>query len=194
VPERPAPPPSPRAPVGSQRPDVGGVPPQPGIPRPPVRGGRPEPTPPQRGPVTAPVAGTRFTVSIDGRDIAVARVSSPQLLVDRESLQLESLGDRLPSVWSGAPATGAVVLERAFDGDTTFYAWRRRAATHDVKAQHAATLDVQITVLDAAGTEVGALLLQRAWPVRWSGPALDANEPHVALESLELVYADLLMR
>jgi phage tail-like protein len=167
---------------------------QPGIPRPPQGGARPPQEPPQRGPSSGPIAGTRFTVSIEGRDVAVARVSPPHLLVDRGSLQLESLGDRHPLVWSGGPASGAVVLERAFDGDTTFYAWRRRAATHDVKAQHAATRDVEVAVLDAAGEVVATMLLHRAWPVRWSGPALDANEASVATESLELVYADLLMR
>lgn len=191
MPERPAPP-------GLGRPGIPGRAspsiPEPGIPRPPQRGGAPTSPPPERGPVTGPIAGTRFTVSIDGQDVAVARVSSPQLPADRDSLRLESLGDRLPLAWSGAPACGAVVLERAFDGDTTLYAWRRRAATHDVEAQHAATRDVQITVLDAAGAVVATVLLQRAWPVRWSGPALDANDAQVATESLELIYADLLVR
>lgn len=191
MPERPAPP-------GLGRPGIPGRAspsiPEPGIPRPPQRGGAPTSPPPERGPVTGPIAGTRFTVSIDGQDVAVARVSSPQLPADRDSLRLVSLGDRLPLAWSGAPACGAVVLERAFDGDTTLYAWRRRAATHDVEAQHAATRDVQITVLDAAGAVVATLLLQRAWPVRWSGPALDANDAQVATESLELIYADLLVR
>jgi phage tail-like protein len=165
----------------------------PGVARPPQRGGVVT-TAPDRGPVTAPTAGTRFTVTIDGRELSVARVSAPELLADRSSLQLESLGDRLPLVWSADPASGAVVLERAFDGDTTLYAWRRRAATHDVKAQHAATRDVEIVVRDAAGTDIATLLLHRAWPVRWAGPALDANEASVAVESLELVYADLLLR
>jgi phage tail-like protein len=63
-----------------------------------------------------------------------------------------------------------------------------------VEAQQAATQDVQISVLDTAGAVVATLLLQRAWPVSWSGPALDANEARVATESLELVYADLLVR
>lgn len=191
MPERPAPPGLGRSGIpGRPSPSI----PEPGIARPPQRGGAPTPPPPERGPVTGPVAGTRFTVSIDGQDLAVARVSSPQLPADRDSLRLESLGDRLPLAWSGAPACGAVVLERAFDGDTTLYAWRRRAATHDVEAQHAATRDVQITVLDAAGAVVATLLLQRAWPVRWSGPVLDANDAQVATESLELIYADLLVR
>jgi phage tail-like protein len=189
----PAPPSAPDVPGRPHRPVVRDPVLQPGIPRPPQRDVA-QPQPPARGPVTAPVAATRFTVTIDGRELAVARVSAPQLEAERGSLLLESLGDRTPLVWSGRPATGAVVLERAFDGDTTFYAWRRRAATHDLKAQHAATRDVEIAVLDPAGHEVAVLALHRAWPVRWSGPALDANEAHVATESLELVYADLLLR
>jgi phage tail-like protein len=192
VPDRPAPPPTPGVPGGPPRATPRDPVPQPGIPRPPTRGVAPPP--PQRGPVTSPVAATRFTVSVDGHELAIARVSAPQLETERDSLQLESLGDRHPLVWSGRPAAGAVVLERAFDGDTTLYAWRRRAATEDVKAQHAATRDVRITVLDPAGSEVATLLLHRAWPVRWSGPALDANTAHIAVESLELVYADLLLR
>lgn len=181
-------------PGGRLRPVPRGPGPPPGIPRPPQRGVAPPPPAAERGPVTAPFSATRFTVSIEDRDIAVARVSAPELTVDRDSLQLESLGDRQPLVWSGGPAAAALVLERAFDGDTTLYAWRRRAATTDVKAQHAATRDVSITILDAAGTEVSVLVLHRAWPVRWSGPALDANEATIATESLELVYADLLLR
>lgn len=187
MPQRPAP----RSGRESLRLDLPG---EPLVPRPPVRGEGPTSAPEDRGPVATPFAGTRFRVTIDGRDIAVARVSAPHLPADRESLRLESPGERQPLVWSGDPAGGAVVLERAFDGDTTFYAWRRSAATHDVEAQHAATRDVHVTVLDDAGAQVATMLLHRSWPVRWTGPALAANEAHVAVESLELVYADLLMR
>jgi phage tail-like protein len=143
--------------------------------------------------VAEPTSTARFTVHVDGREISVARVSAPTLAADPASLTARPVPrdpDRV--IWSGKPQRGTVVLARAVDGDRTFYDWRRAALAADQRSHEGATRNVEVSILDAAGREpVLAYRLVSAWPVRWSGPALDALEASVAHEELELVYHDL---
>jgi phage tail-like protein len=84
------------------------------------------------------------------------------------------------------------VLGRASDGDRTLSEWRRSALHRTRRVRDAATREVTIHLLDAAlARPAASWRLHRAWPVRWTGPALDATEPTIAWEELELVYADL---
>jgi phage tail-like protein len=53
----------------------------------------------------------------------------------------------------------------------------------EVKRQHA-----EITVLDAAGEVVCSWGLTDAYPVKWTGPSLDAGGRQVAFETLELAH------
>jgi phage tail-like protein len=143
--------------------------------------------------VGEPSSTARFTVRVDGKEIAVARVSAPSLASDRGSVTARPVPrepDRV--VWSGKAERGTVVLARAVDRDRTFYEWRRAALSDDERVHLAATRNVEVSVLDAAGREpVFGYRLASAWPLRWSGPALDALLPSVAHEELELIYHDL---
>jgi phage tail-like protein len=152
--------------------------------------------PTDRGRRTAagePSSTARFAVHVDGEEIAVAWVSAPTLAADRGSVTARPVPrdpDRV--VWTGKPERGTVVLARAVDGDRTFYEWRRAALSSGREVHVAATRDVEVAVLDAAGLKpVFTYRLVSAWPLRWSGPALDALQPSVAVEELELIYHDL---
>jgi hypothetical protein len=82
-----------------------------------------------------------------------------------------------------------VVLRRALTSSTELYDWRRRitAGKNDRRA-------VTIHQLAAAGGEiVNSWRLEGAWPCRWSGPSFNAAGNDVAIEELELVYADLVL-
>jgi phage tail-like protein len=51
---------------------------------------------------------------------------------------------------------------------------------------------VTIHQLDAAGGAiVNSWRLEGAWPRRWSGPSFDARGNDVAMEEIELCFADL---
>jgi phage tail-like protein len=140
-----------------------------------------------------PSPNARFTVHIDGREVAVARVTAPTLAADPASVRAMPVPSEPDHVtWSGKPARGTVVLARAVDRDRTFYEWRRAALSADQEVHETATRHVEVSLLDAAGEEpVVTYRLVSAWPLRWSGPSLDALVPSVAHEELELVYHDL---
>ena len=81
-----------------------------------------------------------------------------------------------------------VVLHRALSRSTDLYDWRRRVADGRDHRR-----DVTIELLDGpGGAAVNVWRLVRAWPVRWSGPVLDALASEVACEELELAFDDLL--
>ena len=79
------------------------------------------------------------------------------------------------------------MLRRALTSSTELYDWRRL-----IVAGKDDRRDVTIRQLSApGGTVVNAWRLVRAWPCRWSGPALDALSNEIAWEELELTFDDL---
>jgi len=80
-----------------------------------------------------------------------------------------------------------IVLRRALTQSTELYDWRRNVA-----AGKADRRTVTIHQLDAAGGAiVNSWRLEAAWPRRWSGPSFDARGNDVAMEEIELCFADL---
>jgi phage tail-like protein len=80
-----------------------------------------------------------------------------------------------------------VILRRALSRSTELYDWRRRIVEGADDRR-----DVTIHQLESPGGAVAnSWTLVRAWPCRWSGPAFDARTSDVAMEELELAFADL---
>jgi phage tail-like protein len=85
------------------------------------------------------------------------------------------------------PGFAPIVLRRALTQSTELYDWRRNVA-----AGKADRRTVTIHQLDAAGGAiVNSWRLEGAWPRRWSGPSFDARGNDVAMEEIELCFADL---
>jgi phage tail-like protein len=89
------------------------------------------------------------------------------------------------------PETGEgfahVVLRRALTRDTTLFDWRRAVADGERDRR-----TVTIHQLESAGGRIAnSWRLVRAWPCRWSGPALNALESGIAFEEVELAFDDL---
>lgn len=83
-----------------------------------------------------------------------------------------------------------VTLRRAVGPDRTLYAWRAASA-----AGKRAPSDVTIVQLGAAGGEpVNIWRLEKARPVRWSGPDFDARSNDLAFEELEIAYESIAWR
>jgi hypothetical protein len=120
----------------------------------------------------AALLGTsHFRVLIGREELGFAEVSPLSSQVDPES------GEQF----------GRVVLRRALSRDTTLFDWRR--AIVDGKND---CRNVTIHQLERAGGRIAnSWRLVRAWPCRWSGPALNALESGVAFEEVELAYDDL---
>ncbi|MEM7231816.1 MAG: phage tail protein [Planctomycetota bacterium] len=75
----------------------------------------------------------------------------------------------------------AVILERGVASDRELWDW----------FQDGDLRDVFIVLIDAQGTERQRWRLDSAYPVRWSGPELDANATAVAVEQMEIVHEGL---
>jgi phage tail-like protein len=120
----------------------------------------------------AALLGTsHFRVLIGREELGFAGVSPLSSEVDPES------GEQFAHV----------VLRRALSRDTTLFDWRR-AIVDGVNDRRTVT----IHQLDRAGGRIAnSWRLVRAWPCRWSGPALNALESAVAFEEVELSYDDL---
>lgn len=111
-----------------------------------------------------------------------------RVLIGREELgfsQVTPLSSETDSE-TGEPFAH-VVLRRALSRDTTLFDWRRSIV--DGKADRRS---VTIQQLERAGGRVAnSWRLVRAWPCRWSGPALNALESGIAFEEVELAFDDL---
>lgn len=117
-----------------------------------------------------------FEVRIGGRDLGFAQVSR---------LTSETVAD--DSTRRRGHHFAPVVLRRALTTSSELFDWRR--AIVDGKEDRR---DVMIRQLSApGGRPVNAWRLVDAWPVRWSGPELDAMADDVAFEEIELEFDDL---
>jgi hypothetical protein len=129
---------------------------------------------------------------------ALLRVNCFEVLIGEREIGFAEVGPlRSETVPSGLPDQdpvhrfATVVLRRALTTSTELYDWRRHFASG--KSGKDDRRDVTIRLLAApGGTIVNTWRLVRAWPCRWSGPALDAMKNDVACEELELAFDDLI--
>lgn len=74
-------------------------------------------------------------------------------------------------------------LCRGVSDDQPLWTWLQDWLAGTVPPQ-----DVRICLLDAQGTPVAGWICNAAVPVRWIGPTLVADQPAVAMETLELAH------
>jgi hypothetical protein len=119
---------------------------------------------------------------------ALLGTSHFRVLIGREELGFSEVS---PLSSEADPESGEqfahVVLRRALTEDTTLFDWRR--AIVDGKRDRRSVTIHQLE--GAAGRIANSWRLVRAWPCRWSGPALNALESGIAFEEVELAFDDL---
>jgi phage tail-like protein len=123
-----------------------------------------------------PLLGTNyFRVLIGERELGFAEISP-----------LSSKTD-VP-ITGGEHRFETVILRRALTRSTELYDWRRRIVdgAEDLR-------DITIHQLESPDGDIAnSWRLVDAWPCRWSGPAFSALSGEVAIEELELEFADLI--
>ena len=124
-------------------------------------------------PELEPLLGTsHFRVRIGRREIGFCEVG--RLTSETDLAVPDEPRDRFETV----------VLRRALSQSRELYDWRMRIAEGRRDRR-----PVTISQLDGpAGTVVNAWRLERAWPIRWSGPSFNAAETGLAYEELELAF------
>ena len=132
-----------------------------------------------------PFTNFNFTVEIDGIKRAEFHEctgfnSSVDVIEHREG------GAISPLKLAGQTKYANITLRRGVTDDRELYAWHLDAAAGNVQRKNGS-----IVVRDRQGTETARWNFFDAWPVRWAGPALNAEGTDIAIEELELAVERL---
>ncbi|WP_052440770.1 phage tail protein [Streptacidiphilus anmyonensis] len=129
----------------------------------------------------------RFVVKVHGFDgvrTLGAWSSCKGLRVDfrTQSIAVRNTSTGLPTQVSYSP----VVLERAVEKGSSLQLqkWLSGLVTNWTSEAAKTKGTVEIALYDAQATQVASWVLTNAYPVSWSGPALDADHNKVAIETL----------
>jgi phage tail-like protein len=140
------------------------------------------------GDIPLPYVNFNFLVEIDGITRAAFQEaggldSSVEVIEHREG------GNNLTSLkLPGRVKFSNITLKRGLTDDVELYAWHRQWVTGDPAAGRK---NGSIVLLDRQGQEKTRWNFVRAWPVKWTGPALNAEGNDVAIETLELAHEGL---
>jgi phage tail-like protein len=83
-----------------------------------------------------------------------------------------------------------LVLRRGLTDDRSFFEWMQDAAADTPIPLAMADLrrNVRVVLLDSEGRESWGWEVRNAFPTRWEGPELGADQGAVAIETLELAH------
>ena len=124
--------------------------------------------------------GDRFDLELEGVSTA-GFVSCSGLESSREVLEYREGGSDRVEFFEDGPSTGRLVLERGLTRDAELWNWY----------QDALPRSGAVVLLDEDGKESMRWSFHSALAVSWKGPPLDARNPEIALEKLEIVYEGL---
>lgn len=138
--------------------------------------------PPQRN---DPYKNFNFLVEIDG--IARAAFSEVSGLESETSVVEYRTGSepgtrKLP----GLTKYSNIVLRRGITQDRDLWNWRQTVVTGSAERRNGS-----IVLLDDDRTEVVRWNFRNGWPCKWQGPALNAKNNEVAIETLEIAHEGL---
>jgi phage tail-like protein len=134
-----------------------------------------------------PYAGLRFRVQLEGLQVGgFSEVSGLEAVVETTSYR-EGGENTFEHKLAGPVAYPRnVVLRRGLTDSADFFEWLDRIGLGQVVRRN-----LTITLLGPDGEPALLWDCRQAFPVRWSGPDLDAATPVVALETLELAHHGL---
>ena len=135
---------------------------------------------------TDPYRNYRFAVEIDS--LVVGGFSEVRGL-ERE-LQVEEYNeggvDGFTHAFPDRMTSPNLVLKRGLTDSAAFWDWIQQVARGVVERKSG-----RVIVLDSVGEEVRGWAFREAYPVKWTGPELRADEGTVAFETVELTHRGL---
>jgi phage tail-like protein len=132
-----------------------------------------------------PHVNSYFAIQIDG--LEVGRFSECSGISLERKFTEHRAGGMSGIVYLPEPITyGRVTLKRGVDAVGAFYEWFMGVNGMPERK------NVSIVVYDRDQNEVRRWNLSNAMPAKWTGPPLSAESAAVMVESLELVYENLL--
>jgi phage tail-like protein len=134
-----------------------------------------------------PFSSRNFRVEIDGiaasSFLAVSGIEANVAVVDYRSGSDKGAGIRkLP----GEAQFSNLVLKRGLTSDLSLWNWMQQTLHGEVSRRN-----MSLVLLNDAEQEVLRFDVKDAWPVKWSGPELQAEGNDVAIEILEITHEGL---
>lgn len=135
---------------------------------------------------TDPFRNYRFLVEVDGLLVAgFSRVTGLEAEVETEEYAQGGRNSYTPSFPTGVRHPN-VVLERGLTTSQQLWRWVEDARNGEIRRK-----DGRMFLLDETGAPAWAWTFRQAYPVKWTGPELRADQGEVAVESLELSHRGL---
>ena len=130
-----------------------------------------------------PYPGSGFHVEIDGLIVAgFSEVSGLQMETDVEEYREGGVNDHIRKFPKESKQTN-LVLKRGITDSDVLWQWHR-----DVVDGNCRRKSGRIILYDSEGNEKWYWTFENAFPVKWAGPDLKADNSGVAIETLELVH------
>ncbi len=130
-----------------------------------------------------PYLGFRFQVEVDSLRVAgFSEVSGLEIEMEPEEYReggVNSYTHKLPTHFDHPN----VLLERGITDYQGLWLW-----IQDVRDGNVTRKNVTVILYDSAGEESWGWECREAYPVRWAGPELRADQGNVAIETLELAH------
>lgn len=130
-----------------------------------------------------PYLNYRFLVEIEGLVVGgFSEVSGIQAEIETEDYREGGVNDyvhKLPKVTKYQP----LVLKRGMTDSEVLWQWHRDVVRAKIESKM-----VYVILLDSEKKEKWRWVFEDAYPVKWVGPDLKANDSAVTIETLELVH------
>lgn len=137
--------------------------------------------------VKDPHASFRFSVDFGGYSVQgfFTEVDLPPL--EMEVHEQDEGGYNTGAHFLPGPAKmGRVTLKRGIVRASQFIKWYRDVVTRQLEPQ-----SVTVAIHDTTGDVVQRWTFERAFPVKWTGPSFKSGESSMAVEQLELAFAEV---
>jgi|SRR5438132_11997673 len=133
-----------------------------------------------------PYAGFNFTVEIDGVTAAgfaeASGFDSETDIIEYRNGDKENTHVKLP----GLKKFPNIVLKRGFTKDDALWKWRKLVMDGKTQRQSGS-----IVLHNEAGEPALRWNFTEGWPSKWQGPAFNAKNNEVAIETLEIAHEGL---
>lgn len=138
-------------------------------------------------PGTNPFGSSHFLVEIDGIPAAgfveVSGLEADVAVVDyRNGNDKSGAAHKLP----GEAKYANLTLKRGLTADLNLWTWMQQTLDGQVSRRN-----LSVILMNEKGDPVMRFNVKDAWPVRWTGPTLNAEANTVALETLEIAHEGL---
>ncbi len=128
----------------------------------------------------------RFAVKIGGEEALFTECTLPPLEINTME-QKEGGYNQGVHLLPGPVKAGHVILKRGITKSNEMLKWYLDVASGKPKA---AERNISVIVYDSTQKQVLRLEFMRAYPVKWTGPALKSADSAIAIETLELAFAE----